>query len=282
MKVIIAGCGWLGSALGRRLVERGDRVVGIRRDPAGAADLDAAGIEPLILDLTSAGAAARLPADAEAVVACQAADSGTPESYRRAYLGALRPLIEATAAGASRRLVFTGSTSVFGQSDGGWVEETTPVAPRSETARILAQAEERLREAHRRGVATWVVRLSGLYGPGRYGVIDRVRSGRLGSGPGDARWMNFCHREDAVRTVLAALDRGRPGATYHGSDATPMRVREVVRWICERAGIAEPAASNGAPSRRGDRRVSSRRTREELDVELAYPSIREGLAAAPW
>ena len=144
MKTVIAGCGWLGLALGRRLVERGDRVVGIRRDPRAASRLEACGIEPLILDLTSRETPGRLPPDADAVVACQAADSGSEASYRSAYLDALEPLIEHAAAVPGMRLVFTGSTSVFGQTDGGDVDERTPVAPASAGGRILASAEQRL------------------------------------------------------------------------------------------------------------------------------------------
>lgn len=182
--------------------------------------------------------------------------------------------------------MFTGSTSVFGQSDGGDVDERTPIAPASATGRILAAAEARLGDARADGSATWIVRLSGLYGPGRFGVIDRVRQGRLAKGTGDSRWMNFCHLEDAVRTLIAVLDRGRPGSTYHASDTEPMRVRDVVRLIVDRLGIDPPAPAPVDAARRrrsggADRRVLARLTREELELTPAYPSIREGLAEAP-
>ncbi|WP_242360874.1 NAD-dependent epimerase/dehydratase family protein [Anaeromyxobacter sp. SG17] len=275
MHVLVAGCGWLGTALARRLVERGDRVTGIRRDPARAEALRALGVEPLAVDLAAGGAAARLP-EVDAIVACQAAGADGVEAYRAAYVEANRALLAAAARGGARAFVYTGSTGVFGQRDGSDVDEGSPPAPASASAEVLVEAEALVRGASAGALRTAVVRLSGLYGPGRAGIVDRVRTGRLALGPGDDAWMNFCHREDAISFVLAALERAAPGAVYHGSDAEPTRRREVVAWICGRLGIAPSvsAASAGGPSRR----IHSQRTRAALGVSLAYPSFRDGLA----
>jgi nucleoside-diphosphate-sugar epimerase len=89
--------------------------------------------------------------------------------------------------------------------------------------------------------------------------------------------MNFCHLDDAVAFVLGALDRGRPGAVYHGSDAHPARRREVVAWVAERLGLPPPRAASAPPG--PDRRILSARTRAALGVSLAFPSFREGFAA---
>jgi nucleoside-diphosphate-sugar epimerase len=167
---------------------------------------------------------------------------------------------------------------VFGQSDGSDVDETTPARPTGPTAEILAEAERVVLEA--RGVPARIVRLSGLYGPRRVGVIDRVRQGALAIDPGDDPWMNWCHLEDAASTVLAALDRGAAGRVYHGSDAAPSRRSEVVTWIARRLGIDPPvkAGTHTAGGRRGaNRRILSERTRTELQVRLRYPTFREGL-----
>jgi nucleoside-diphosphate-sugar epimerase len=119
------------------------------------------------------------------------------------------------------------------------------------------------------------LRLSGLYGPGRTGIVDRVRSGALALGPGDDAWMNFCHRDDAVAFVLAALDGAAPGAIHHGSDAEPARRRDVVAWIAGRLGL-EPRHAEAAPPG-PNRRILSAATRETLGVTLACPSFRDGL-----
>ena len=274
MRVLVAGAGWLGSAVAGALVARGDEVIALRRDPARAEALRAPGIMPLALDLAPLGAAARLPRF-DAAVACQSAGSDTAEAYRAAYVVATGALLEAAARHGARKLVYTGSTGVFGQRDGSLVVETTPPAPSGPTAEVLVEAERLVRGAAP-GVPACLLRLSGLYGPGRSGVLQRVRSGALALGPGDEAFMNWCHLEDAVAFVLAALDRGEPGAAYHGSDAAPPRRREVVEWVAQQLGI-EPTRSElpaGGPSRR----IDSAWTRQVLGVTLRYPTFREGLA----
>jgi nucleoside-diphosphate-sugar epimerase len=271
--VLVAGCGWLGTALARRLVERGDRVTGIRRDPARAGALRALGVEPLALDLAAPGASGRLPA-VDAIIACQAAADEGADAYRAAYVEANRALLAAAARVGARALVYTGSTGVFGQRDGSDVDESTAPAPASETAAVLVEAEGLVRGAASAALRTAVVRLSGLYGPGRTGLVERVRSGKLALGPGDGAWMNFCHRDDAVAFVLAALDRGEGGAVHHGSDAEPAHRRDVVEWIAARLGIPAPHVEGSAAG--PSRRIRSERTRAVLGVTLAYPSFREG------
>ena len=273
MRVLVAGAGWLGSAVARALVARGDQVIALRRDPARAEALRAPGVTPLALDLTAPGAAAKLP-DFDAVVACQSAGGDSAENYRAAYLTANRALLEA-ASRTGARMVYTGSTGVFGQRDGSLVTEETPPAPASPTAGVLVEAERLVRGAAH-GVPACLLRLSGLYGPGRSGVLQRVRSGALSLGPGDDAFMNWCHLEDAVAFVLAALERGAPGAAYHGSDAAPPRRREVIEWVATQFGV-EPgrsAVAAGGPSRR----IDSAWSRQQLGVTLRYPSFRDGLA----
>ena len=278
MHVLIAGCGWLGTAVAKALLARGDRVTGIRRDPARAAALAPLGIAPLALDLCAPGAAGLIPA-VDAVVACQSSSADGPEAYRAAYLTATGALLEAAQAHRAGAFVYTGSTGVFGQRDGGEVDEATPPSPASPSAEVLVEAERLVLGAPAAlGVPARLVRLSGLYGPGRSGTLQRVRSGALALGPGDEAFMNFCHLEDAVAFVLAALDRGAPGATYHGSDAAPPTRREVVTWLAGRLGI-EPHQVAGAPPPGPNRRISSARSRAELAVALRYPTFKEGFAA---
>jgi nucleoside-diphosphate-sugar epimerase len=273
--VLVAGCGWLGTALARRLVAGGDRVTGVRRDPARAATLAALGVEPLALDLAAPGAGERLPA-VDAIVACQAASAEGEGAYRAAYLEANRALLLA-AARARAAFVYTGSTGVFGRRDGSDVDESTAPAPASATGEVLLEAERLVLDAAAAGLRASLVRLSGLYGPGRAGIVERVRTGALALGPGDGAWMNFCHLEDAVAFVLAALARAPAGAILHGSDARPSPRREVVEWIAARLRLPAPRTERAAPG--PNRRILSARSRALLGIELRYPSFREGLEA---
>ncbi len=273
MHILVAGCGWLGTAVAARLMGRGDRVTGIRSDPGRAEGLRALGIEPLALDLAAPDAA--LPDGVEAILALQAAQRGSEAAYRRAYLLANATLLRAARRPGLKALVYSGSTGIFAQRDGSEVDETSPPAPAPGTSQVLAEAERMLLGAAAEGLPVRIVRLSGLYGPARTGVIERVRSGSLALGPGDGAWMNFCHRDDAVEAIIAALDRGRDGAVYHATDALPLRRREVVRHVAGRLGIPPP--SSAAPAAGPDRRVSGLRTRAELGLELRWPSLREGL-----
>ena len=280
MHVLVAGAGWLGSSVARALAGSGHRVTAVRRDPGRAAALLSPGVDPLALDLSGPEALERLPRDLDAVVACQSASADGPEAYRRAYVECNRTLLGALrAAGRPAVLLYTGSTGVFGQRDGSEVDEETPPQPASATAEVLVEAEELVLGAARDGVRGMVLRLSGLYGPGRNWPLERVRAGQIALGPGDGAWLNLCHLDDAVSAVLAAIAKGRAGAVYHASDAEPVRRRDLVTWVSGRLGIAPPhlPPEARAPSL-PDRRIRAERTRAALGIELRYPTYREGLA----
>jgi nucleoside-diphosphate-sugar epimerase len=278
--VLVAGAGWLGSALCRALAGHGHRVTALRRDPARAAALVSPGVESMALDLCAPGAADRLPGDLDAVVACQSAGADGPEAYRRAYVDATRTLVDRLV--ASRRpaaLVYTGSTGVFGQRDGSDVYEETPPAPASPSSEVLVEAERLVLGAAAPGLRSVVLRLSGLYGPGRNWPVERVRSGHIALGPGDGAWLNLLHLDDAVAAVLAAIDRGAPGRVYHATDAEPVRRRDLATWVAGKLGIAPPRLPDGARSPPlPDRRIHAERSRAELGIALFHPTYREGLS----
>ena len=281
MHVLVAGAGWLGSSVARALAGSGHRVTAVRRDPGRAAALLSPGVDPLALDLSGPEALERLPRDLDAVVACQSAGADGPEAYRRAYVTCTRTLLDALrAAGRPAVLLYTGSTGVFGQRDGSDVDEETSPAPASPAAEVLVEAEELVRGAARDGIRSMVLRLSGLYGPGRTWPVERVRAGQIALGPGDGAWLNLCHLEDAVSAVLAGLARGGAGSVYHASDAEPVRRRDLVQWVSSRLGIAPPHLPPEArPSSLPDRRIRAEWTRAALGLELRYPTYRQGLAS---
>jgi nucleoside-diphosphate-sugar epimerase len=236
-------------------------------------------VTPLALDLCAPGAAAELPRDLDAVVACQSAGADGAEAYRRAYVDATRALLETIrASGRPATFVYTGSTGVFGQRDGGDVDEESPPAPASPAAEVLVEAERLVLGADAPGLRANLLRLSGLYGPGRNWPVERVRSGQIALGPGDGTWLNLCHLDDAVVAVLAVLERGVPGRVYHASDAEPVRRRDLVTWVAGRLGIPPPRLpAGGSGPTLPDRRIHAERTRADLGTSLRHPTFREGL-----
>ena len=286
MHVLVAGCGWLGQAVARRLMARGDRVTAVRSTEAGAAELRAQGLECLSMDLARPESAALIPRDVEAIFALQAARGGGEAAYRRAYMQVNETLLAAARTLPLRALVYSGSTGIFGQSDGGDIDETTPPLLTTVSSRTLAAGEALLLRGAAEGLPTRIVRLSGLYGPGRVWMIDRVRQGLMGLGPEDDVWMNACHQEDAVTVLLAALDRGRDGGLYHATDAEPMRRADLVTWIAGKLGLTPGSEAGLAPGTpipgkpapgRPSRRIQGLLTRAELQVALRWPSLWEGL-----
>jgi len=233
------------------------------------------------------GPHARCPG-VDAIVAAVSASGPSPAAYRAAYLDTTETLLELARIAEAPRFVYLGSTRIFGQDDGSVVDERTATQPTDANARILVEAERRVLTAGAEvGGSTSVVRLSGLYGPGRHGVVDRVRTGRLALGMDDGPWMNWCHLTDAVRTVAAALTCNAPRAVYHASDTTPTRRGEVIRWIAERLGIDPPrqaesfdAGQEATGTGTRGRRISAEKSRTSLGIELAYPSFRDGLASS--
>jgi nucleoside-diphosphate-sugar epimerase len=280
MHVLVAGAGWLGRSVARRLAEGGHRVTAVRRDPALAAALASPRVEPLALDLSAPGAWERLPADLDAVVACQSPGGAGLPAYRRAYVDCTRSLLDGLRSGGRpATLLYTSSTGVFGQRDGGEVDEDTPPEPTSAESEVLVEAERLVLDGGAPAVRGVVLRLSGLYGPGRYWPLERVRSGHIALGPGDGAWLNLCHLEDAVSAVVAGLERGSAGRVYHATDAEPVRRGDLVRWVSDRLGMEPPRLPPDAraPSM-PDRRVRGERSRDALGLELRYPTFREGLA----
>jgi nucleoside-diphosphate-sugar epimerase len=176
------------------------------------------------------------------------------------------------------RILFTSTTGVYGQEDGSWVDETSPTAPTDEPGRIALEAEAVLRTRRPDAV---IVRLAGLYGPGRMIRRDALLAGAPIVGAVDS-YLNLIHIDDAAAVVVAALEHAPAGSTYLACDDRPLRRREYYRTMAEWLSAPEPRFEPGEGTRRerANRRVSNRKIREELGMRLLYPDVREGLAAA--
>ena len=149
MRVLIVGCGYVGLPLGAALVRMGHEVTGIRRNPGAGPTMQSAGITPLFADVTRANNLWALPAAYDWVVNCVSSSRGGADDYRASYLQGTRNLVEWLQTASISKFLFTSSTSVYGQTDGSTVTETSTAEPIAETAQILRATEEVLLEAAR-------------------------------------------------------------------------------------------------------------------------------------
>jgi nucleoside-diphosphate-sugar epimerase len=181
-----------------------------------------------------------------------------------------------------QRFIHVSSTSVYGQTDGSWVDETSATEPREESGRIVLEAEQVLRQWFPGAI---VLRLAGIYGPGRLPRRAALLSGQPVVGDGE-RWLNLTHVEDAAQAVLAAEQRAEPGGTYNVCDDCPIPRREFYAAVARLLGAPEPRfvppppGTPAPPHESTHRRIANRRLREELQVGLRFPSYGEGLSAS--
>jgi nucleoside-diphosphate-sugar epimerase len=274
VRVLIAGCGYVGIELARALaLERGNRVWGLRRSKT---DMPA-GVRPIVADLARVPTPKELPDGLDAVVYTVGADGHTPEQYEAAYVTGLANLAQAlrAAGGFPPRLVVVTSTAVYGQNDGEWVDEHSPTEPREFSGRTLLRSEALARSLAREVVA---VRFGGIYGPGRTRFIDSVRNGTatLAARP---EYTNRIHQLDCAGVLAHVLRLPSPAPTYIGVDDEPADRRAVVEWIAERIGVTAPKPPEGyggtAAGRARGKRCSNRLLRESGYV-FRFPTFREG------
>ncbi len=285
MRVLIVGCGYVGQPLGAELVRLGHQVVGVRRTAEGAAQLQESGITPVVADITRVEDLRRLPGPFDWVVNTVSSTKGGEAEYREVYLQGTRNLIEAFPAGTIRKFVYTSSTSVYGQTDGSVVKETSATEPASATSQLLVEAEQLLLDAARtRQFPAAILRVSGIYGPGRgHLFLQYLRDEARIASKGE-RLLNMIHRDDVVRSIVAALQSGRPGEIYNATDDEPVAQIHFFRWLSESLGKPMPpyaTEEENAQRKRGltQKKVSNRRLRMELGVALQYPNFRIGYSA---
>jgi nucleoside-diphosphate-sugar epimerase len=270
--VLIAGCGYVGEALGLRLVEQGHQVFAMRRNPAGLSDR----LVPVRADLGRPDGIGALPGRVDFVVFAAGAKARDESSYRALYLDGLGNLLRVLGDEGQRpgRIVFTSSTSVYGQRRGETVDEDSPTHPRDFAGEIMLSAERLL---HGSRHPSSVVRLGGIYGPGRASLVQRVASEQPIPVREGLHYTNRIHRDDAAGAVAHVLGLDDPAPTYIGVDDEPADQADVMRWIAGRMGRILPEQATDDPPRTGSKRCSNARLRASGYV-FDRPSFREGYA----
>ena len=292
MRVLIVGCGYVGLPLGMELIRLGHEVSGLRRSVSAENELKAAGIQPLFGDVTQPETLAKLPREFDWVVNCVAAGGGA-DDYRQIYLQGTRNLIEwlapasaeASARQASKKFVYTSSTSVYGQTDGSQVKESSPTEPLVETAKILVETEKVLLAAvaERRFPAV-ILRVAGIYGPDRGHWFKQYLKDEARMEGDGSRFLNMIHRDDLIGCIIAALKNGRAGEIYNAADDEPVSQLHFFQWLAQALDKPLPPSDPENPMenrKRGvtNKRVSNRKLRMELGHQFKYPNFRKGYSA---
>jgi nucleoside-diphosphate-sugar epimerase len=289
MTKLIFGCGYFGLRVARQWIAAGEIVHAVTRSADRADELAREGVRPIVADVAEAKSiAGRLP-EAETVLYAVGYDANAGKSRKAVQLDGLRVVLDALDVSAaerrasSARLIYISTTGVYAQTDGQWVDEESECRPTREAA-VVALAAESIVRNHALGGRSFILRLAGIYGPGRIPYRGDLLAGRsIAASPDD--FVNLIHVDDAVSAILAVEANGAPPRTFLVSDGHPVRRGEFMAEYARLVGGPAPRFEIPPPdvlaaSRSGsNKRVSNARIRSELGFSPRYRSFREGLAA---
>jgi nucleoside-diphosphate-sugar epimerase len=284
MTKLIFGCGYLGARIARRWQTAGHQVIVVTRSRERADQLQRDGYTPIVANVARPETLCDLPW-VDTVLFAVGFDHSAGQTIEEVYAGGVRNVLAALPTGV-KRFIYISTTGVYGAASGEWADEVTPPDPRRDGGRASLAAEQAL-AAHPLGNLSIILRLAGIYGPGRVPFIDKLRHGE----PIPAAvsgFLNLIHVDDAAEVVLAA-DRCEPiqngPRIYCVSDGEPVERGEYYSEVARQIGAAPPRFAEPDPNSpraaraESSRRISNERMMAELRVTLAYPDYRAGLAA---
>lgn len=270
MKILIAGCGDIGTKLGRKLYFEGHQVYGLKRNTGSIAS----GILPISADLSCPLPGDTLPGELDQVIYILSAGGFNELAYQQAYVDGVRHLVQGLGRTIDSlgRFIFVSSTSVYGQNSGEWVNEESLTEPKAFNGQIMLQAEKQVLELPN----SVVVRFSGIYGKGRNRMLNQVKAGQIAiSQP--VIYSNRIHSDDCAGVLfyLSQLkDLKHP--LLLASDNKPVALHEIQQWLADQLAVPEELRHYGVPSRRaGSKRISNKRLLE-YGYRFNYPDYKAG------
>lgn len=284
MKKLIFGCGYLGCRVAKLWRQAGHEVLAVTRQAERARRLAEEDLVPLVADISDAVSLAALQeiSDIGSVLFAVGYDRASGQSIGDVYVGGLANVLQALPESVGR-FIYISSTGVYGDAGGSEVDETSPCEPQREGGKACLAAEQLLQQSRFAGRSI-VLRLAGIYGPGRIPRADHLRRGAPFAAPAEG-FLNLIHVDDAAEIVLLAERLALPPASYCVSDGQPVvraeYYRELARLLnAPPPNFVDPAANSAALHRAGsDKRINNARLMRELQPALKYASYREGLAA---
>jgi nucleoside-diphosphate-sugar epimerase len=278
-RLVVLGCGYVGSAFAREAVARGMRVTALTRNEAKASPLREAGIETVVADLADQNWHGHIPGGADFVVNCVSSGGGGIEGYRRSYLQGMTSVVAwMRSCGPAGVAVYTSSTSVYPQGGGVRLDESAELDRATERPGVLIAAEEALLGAEDAAARRVVLRLAGIYGPGRHHLLEQVRAGEV-AGRGDFH-LNLIYRDDLCQALWAVLGSAAREEIFNVADDGAATKGEIVAWLAARLGLASPRfTGEPAGGRRPvtpDRIIGNAQLKTALGWRPLYPTFREG------
>jgi len=280
VKATILGCGYVGQAVAIAWEAQGINVTATTTQPERMADLEAIATHAVIVHGNDAPALQSLLADQDVVLISVGAPQRTVAAYEETYLHTAKTLKSILPQTAVQQVIYTGTCAVYGDHDGAWVNEKTAIAPRSRTSEILADTEQVLlsmakaegADATRSATRVCVLRMGGIYGPGR--ELARIFSRAAGQErPGDgSEPSNWIHLDDIARAILFASHYRLNGIFNLVQDHPPSR-RDLIDWVCRTHQLTPVRWNPDAPSERSyNAKVSNQKIRQAGYV-FTHPSF---------
>lgn len=285
MSYTIVGCGYTGARLAARCRRGGEDVIALVRTGASRDALEDQGIRTHRLNLDEAvegGLPAGFTEDRRVIYMVPPGGPGGEDERMARFLAALT--------GRPRVVVYLSTSGVYGDHGGATVSEDTPPTPGADRSRRRLDAEKRvLRWGGDHGVAVRILRVPGIYGPGRL-PLERIRRGEPSLAPDPARPGNRIHVDDLVGVCLAACDYGGPHEIFNVGDGDDTDTGTFNQILAREAGLAPPptlslaemiarASPMGREFLSESRRLDVRRMREALGYEPRYPDPVAGIRA---
>jgi nucleoside-diphosphate-sugar epimerase len=264
LHILVAGCGYIGTALALALAADGHTVWGLRRHPERLP----AALQPWAADLTQAESLQTFPTNFDVVFYTAGSNGSHDAAYQAAYVDGIQNLLTALTRQRQRprQIFFTSSTGVYAQSHGEWVDEDSPTEPVRYSGKRLLEGEQLLLSGP---FPATVVRLAGIYGPGRTRLIEGVRQGTVVYSDLAPVYMNLIHRDDCVGVLRHLMRMRWPESLYIGVDHRPVERGTLLRWLAGELGVPAPQVTS-APPDPGTHRSGNKRCRNTRLVQAGY------------
>ncbi len=284
--IVIIGCGDIGMRVARLAIEEHAAVKAILRSPEKGEKLQQLGAQAIIADLDCPDTLINIPT-AESVLFYFAPPpgGGIIDTRMHNFCAALKPEAKPS------RVIYISTSGVYGDCSGALVTEATPVNPQTARARRRLDAELTLKRwGEANNVAVIILRVTGIYGPGRL-PVQHLIAGQPVLLADEAVFTNRIHAEDLARVCLAAAERGKAGDIFNVSDGNKSTMTDYFNAVADILGYPRPRQVSLLEARQvmsplmlsyvtESRQMDNRKMLTKLDIKLIYPDLEEGLKAS--